>query len=77
MMLKEADFNVYNVVHLIYRARHYESFSKDYEFSRQSMEEHWKSGYNDTVRSLRHNEIMRLPADAEGIRTFDVAENEI
>jgi NTE family protein len=70
-----ANPNVYNIVHLIYRARHYEGFTKDYEFSRLSMEEHWKSGYNDTVRSLRHPEIFSKPKDGEGLQTFDVAEN--
>jgi NTE family protein len=70
-----ANFNVYNIVHLIYRARHYEGYTKDYEFSRLSMGEHWKSGYNDTVRSLRHPEILKRPEDAEGVQTFDVAEN--
>jgi len=37
-----ADSKVYNVVQLIYRARNCESHSKDYEFSRLSMEEHWR-----------------------------------
>jgi len=32
---------VYNIVHLIYRARNYEGHSKDYEFSRASMQDHW------------------------------------
>lgn len=74
-MLSEAsDIHVYNIVHLIYRARHYEGFSKDYEFSRSSMEDHWKAGYHDTVRSLRHKTILKRPTCAEGIKTFDVAE---
>jgi NTE family protein len=34
-----ADRKVYNVVQLIYRARNYEGHSKDYEFSRVSMQE--------------------------------------
>ena len=33
-----------DVVHLIYRSKHYESQSKDYEFSRASMLEHWAAG---------------------------------
>jgi NTE family protein len=37
------DRKVYNIVHLIYRARNYEGHSKDYEFSRASMVEHWLS----------------------------------
>jgi len=72
---ESSDYNVYNIVHLIYRAKHYEGYSKDYEFSRLSMEEHWKTGYNDTVRSLRHKEILKRPDNAEGINTFDVAES--
>ncbi|HEY3642452.1 MAG TPA: patatin-like phospholipase family protein, partial [Xanthobacteraceae bacterium] len=49
-----ADRKVYNMVHLIYRAKNYEGNSKDYEFSRSSMETHWRAGYHDTVRTLRH-----------------------
>jgi NTE family protein len=69
-----SDLNVYNIVHLIYRSHHYEGFSKDYEFSRMTMEEHWNAGYHDTVRSLRHKEILKRPTCAEGINTYDVAE---
>ena len=68
-----SDYNVYNIVHLIYRARLYEGYSKDYEFSRASMEEHWKSGYNDTVKSLEHKEILKKPDCPEGIMVYDVA----
>ena len=41
------------VVHLIYRSKHYESQSKDYEFSRASMHEHWAAGLADTARHAR------------------------
>jgi NTE family protein len=68
-----SDINVYNIVHLIYRSRHYEGFSKDYEFSRLSMEEHWKAGYQDAVRTLRREEVLRRPDCAEGIMIYDVA----
>ncbi len=63
---------VYNIIHLIYHARTYENDSKDYEFSRKTMEEHWKSGYSDTVRSLRHPEVLKRPTNHEGVFTFDV-----
>ena len=33
---------VYNLVQLVYRSRDYEGHSKDYEFSRISMNEHWR-----------------------------------
>ena len=59
-------------MHLIYRARHYEGQSKDYEFSRLSMEEHWRAGYNDAVRTLRHPEVLERPTTMDGVRTFDL-----
>ena len=71
MLAEFGDHKVYNIVHLIYRARRYEGDSKDYEFSRLSMEEHWRAGYNDTVRALRHPEALERPADHDGISTFD------
>ena len=67
------DHKVYNIVHLIYRTRKYEGQSKDYEFSRLSMEEHWRAGYNDTIRTLRHPEVLERPHTLEGVSTFDLA----
>jgi NTE family protein len=68
-----ADRKVYNVVQLIYRARDYEGHSKDYEFSRVSMEEHWRAGYHDARRTLRHREVLERPTNHEGVFTFDLA----
>lgn len=68
-----ADRSVYNIVHLIYRARNYEGHSKDCEFSRLTMEEHWRAGYNDTIRTLRHPEVLERPDNVEGLMTFDLA----
>jgi NTE family protein len=65
------DHSVYNIVHLIYRAKQYEGDSKDYEFSRLTMEEHWNAGYHDALRSLKHKEILRRPKGVEGVFTFD------
>jgi NTE family protein len=63
---------VYNIVQLIYRAKNYEGHSKDYEFSRLSMEEHWRSGYHDAHRTLRHAEVLKRPSNHEGVFTFDL-----
>jgi NTE family protein len=68
-----ADRKVYNIIHLIYRARNYEGHSKDYEFSRLSMEEHWRAGYHDARRTLRHPEVLKRPTDHAGVFTFDLA----
>jgi NTE family protein len=61
-----------NIVQLIYRPKGYEGDSKDYEFSPRSMEEHWRAGYYDAVRALRHSEILERPTGRyETLVTFD------
>jgi NTE family protein len=67
-----ASHNVHNLVHLIYRARDYEGHSKDYEFSRLSMQDHWRAGYHDALRTLRHPEVLARPTTADGVSTFDL-----
>jgi NTE family protein len=69
------DCKVYNIVHLIYRAKTYEGHSKDYEFSRLSMEEHWRAGYHDAWRTLRHPEVLERPKSLEGVFTFDLTQD--
>jgi NTE family protein len=67
-----SDHKVYNIAHLIYRARNYEGHSKDYDFSRASMQEHWRAGYHDAIRTLRHPEVLERPTNHEGVFTFDL-----
>jgi NTE family protein len=67
-----ASDKVYNIVHLIYRAQNYEGHSKDYEFSRLSMQDHWRAGYHDALRTLRHPEVLTRPASLDGVFTFDL-----
>lgn len=73
LLAGEADEKVYNIINLIYHSRTYEGTSKDYEFSRRTMEEHWESGYNDAVRTLRHKEVLQRPENHDGVFTFDLA----
>ena len=73
LLAQEADETAYNIVHMIYRARRYEGASKDYEFSRRTMEEHWTSGYDDMVRTLAHPEVLQRPTSPDGVFTFDLA----
>ena len=73
MLSSIADNKVYNLVQLIYRSQHYEGDSKDYEFSRLSMEEHWRAGYHDAARTLRDPEALQRPRNQEGVSTFDLA----
>ena len=67
-----ASDKVHNIIHLIYRARNYEGHSKDYEFSRLSMQDHWRAGYHDAVRTLRHPEVLARPTSLDGVFTFDL-----
>jgi len=69
-----SDPKVYNVVQLIYRSKAYEGNTKDYEFSRGSMEDHWSAGYEDALRALSHKRIFARPDRADGYFSFDFAE---
>jgi NTE family protein len=73
LLAKEADGKVYNLIQLIYHTQNYEGTSKDYEFSRRTMQEHWSAGYNDAVRTLRHPEVLMRPEGMDGVFTFDLA----
>ncbi|MDR7305063.1 NTE family protein [Rhodoferax saidenbachensis] len=61
-----------DVVHLIYRSKHYESQSKDYEFSRLSMEEHWDTGRADMAHTLHDARWTGRERNATGVRVFDL-----
>jgi len=73
LLAQAADTKVYNIIHLIYHAKSYEGSSKDYEFSRRTMEEHWSIGYEDMLRTLRHPEVLQRPESPDGVFTFDLA----
>jgi NTE family protein len=62
-----------DVVHLIYRSKHYESQSKDYEFSRASMLEHWAAGIADTQATLEDPRWTGRDRRDEGVHVFDLA----
>ncbi|MGC2132588.1 MAG: DUF3734 domain-containing protein, partial [Xanthobacteraceae bacterium] len=72
LLAQETDDKVCNIVHLIYRAQRYEGIAKDFEFSRRTMEEHWKSGYQNARHTLENPEVIELPDRLEGVRTFDM-----
>ncbi len=69
----ECDRKVYNIIQLIYQSSRAESGAKDFEFSARSMEDHWSAGLTDTVRTLRHPEVLERPTSADGVFTFDIA----
>lgn len=61
-----------DVVHLIYRSKHYESQSKDYEFSRLSMQEHWSSGHADMAHTLHDKRWTQRQRNTTSVRVFDL-----
>ena len=67
-MAKEASVTV---LHLIKRSTAIDTQSKDYEFSRLSMEEHWIEGHTDVIKSLATPAWMARTIPPEGMVTFD------
>ncbi len=61
-----------DIVHLIYRSKRYEGQTKDYEFSRRSMAEHWQAGATDMSRTLNDPRWRGRDPEAEGVHVFDV-----
>jgi len=60
------------VVHLIHRRKRYETQSKDYEFSRLSMHEHWQAGRGDMVHTLNHPDWRARTPPEDGTHIFDL-----
>lgn len=71
LLAAAADPAVYNIVQLVYRSPTYEGQSKDYEFSRQTMEEHWAAGHRDATLTFAHPEVLDLPAKPFGVGIYD------
>ena len=60
------------IVHLIHRSKHYETQSKDYEFSRHTVREHWEAGRADAEMSLKSRSLCTRGRPLAGIRVFDL-----
>ncbi|MBR1152091.1 patatin-like phospholipase family protein [Bradyrhizobium sp. JYMT SZCCT0428] len=66
------------ILQLIYQQKAYEGDAKDHEFSGTSMREHWMSGHEDTKRTLKRRDWIRMPDEGMGIVIHDVhRENEV
>jgi len=76
LLAAEADEKVCNIVHLIYHAKGYEGSTKYNDYSRPTMEEHWRSGHRDAVRSLNHPDLMHRPGKLDGFRSIEVTNAE-
>jgi len=50
--------------------------AKDHEFSSRTMEEHWRAGYEDAARALKHPEVLQPGDRQQGVSVFDVGIDE-
>jgi NTE family protein len=73
ILCEAAKESTVTVVHLIYRSKNYESSSKDYDFSRIGMVEHWGAGVRDVHLSMRHKDWLERPQSGETMVTYDLA----
>jgi NTE family protein len=62
-----------DIVELIYRAESAQGQTKDYEFSRATMERRWKQGLNDARMALASAPWLMPASPDVAVRTFDVA----
>ena len=71
MLATACDQAVYNIIQLVYHSPTYEAQSKDYEFSRRTMRDHWRAGYADADKTLQHPEVLQLPPRSQSPAVFD------
>lgn len=64
--------NTVTVIHLIYKSKIFESGSKDYDFSRVGMLEHWRAGEEDVRATMKHPECFTRPQAGETMVAYDV-----
>lgn len=60
------------IVHLIHRHKLYHTHGKDYDFSRCSVDEHWRSGVQDVRRTLRHRAWRERDPSQDGVTVLDL-----
>lgn len=74
MLCAQLEHAPVDVMQLIYRQKSYELDSKDYEFSRISVQEHWEAGLHDVDHSFTHREWLRRVSHGAGVTTWDLGE---
>lgn len=62
----------YNVIHLIYQNKQSEGHYKDYQFSAESMRQHWQTGLDNMDETLAYTACLEMPAEGENFVTFDI-----
>jgi NTE family protein len=62
-----------NVVHLIYRKHGWEGGASDFEFSRATMEHHWREGLAAIAETMRHDALLARNIVDGKTAAFDLA----
>lgn len=71
-LLSNSHSSKITIAHMIYRQTRHETHSKDYEFSRASMLDHWAAGAEDAATTLTHPEWAARHDDPAHVRVFDL-----
>src|SRR6201989_665521 len=64
---KLSDLPQATILQLIYQQKSYEGNARDYEFSPESMHEHWKNGHEDTLSTLKRKDWLKMPPKNIGV----------
>lgn len=72
-LLKQTNERAVSIVHLIHRPTSYDTQSKDVEFSRLSMNEHWQAGQKDVKRTLSNPKWLTRQRPVNDVAVFDLA----
>ena len=72
-LLKGSTDPLITVAHLIYRPTQYEGGSKDDEFSRTSMLDHWQAGKADAEHTVNHHNWKNRHRATECVQVFDLS----
>ncbi len=67
-----ADLPQATILQMIYQQKSHEGNARDFEFSADSMHEHWANGYEDTKRTLKRKDWLEMPPANVGIKSHDV-----
>lgn len=65
----------FNIVHLIYRDKAFETEYKDFQFGTPTMRSHWESGLDDIRKTLAQPGWLDLPDDQTAFVTHDIHRN--
>ena len=63
-----------HIAHLIYHPTHSDLSSKDYEFSRSTMEERWQTGYDATATALASPAWKKRKPARDGVAVYDLSQ---